>query len=322
MKVLVVGGAGYLGSVLVNRLRNAHVKVAVYDNLLYRGEYLEPIPFIYGDVRDEEKLAATLSDNYDVIIWLAAIVGDAACNLNPSQAIAINSSAVKFLVEHWRGKIIFASTASVYGQNPDEVQENAKLHPLSIYAESKAEAEKYLVDASSRALILRFGTLYGISPRMRFDLVVNVMSRDAAVKKSISVFGGSQYRPLLSVQDASRFIVAAIHHWHPGTYNLCGENAKIADVGARIAKVLSSDLDLVKTEYEDRRDYRMGMTETQEQFKPSFSDSIEAQAKAIAEHIQGGRIRDPYSSRYINAQAIRGNLWKAGEKVRKECDNV
>src|SRR5579859_3980258 len=140
-KVLVVGGAGYIGGAVTDVLFQKKIPFTVYDNLTYENHYLKPVDFIYGDVRDTSKLKKLLP-SYTHIIWLAAIVGDGASAINPSLTKAVNQDSIAWLVKHFTGRIIFTSTCSVYGVNHELVHEASPTNPLSIYAQTKLEAEK------------------------------------------------------------------------------------------------------------------------------------------------------------------------------------
>ena len=144
MKILVVGGAGYIGGCTVDALENdLNHDVTVYDNLMYERTYLKSINFIAGDIRNPE-LYNSIIHNFDVVVWLAAIVGDGACTINPNHTKEINYDCVKKLADsNYKGKIIFTSTCSVYGANNDLLDETATPNPLSLYASTKLQAEKY-----------------------------------------------------------------------------------------------------------------------------------------------------------------------------------
>lgn len=210
MKILIVGGAGYLGGAVTDLLRQTSHEIRVYDLLLYEEMYRKPVPFIYGDIRDREKLKSHL-EWADLVVWLAALVGDPACGLNESLTREINVESVRFLKENFKRRILFMSTCSVYGAAEDLLNEKAVLNPLSLYAKSKLEAETILADTN--VLIFRLGTLYGISDefsRIRFDLVVNTLAMRALCHGKISVFGGQQYRPLVHVRDVAAVIRESI----------------------------------------------------------------------------------------------------------------
>ena len=144
MNVLVVGGAGYVGGAVTDALLTTDHCIRVYDALLYEESYRKPVDFVFGDVRDQDRLLPHLKWA-DAVIWLAAIVGDGACQLNPEITIEVNQEAVGWLVHHFDGRIIFMSTCSVYGaQDNVELTEDSPTAPLSMYAASKLAAETYL----------------------------------------------------------------------------------------------------------------------------------------------------------------------------------
>lgn len=195
MNILVVGGAGYVGGGIVDNLKKNY-NVTVYDSLIYEESYRKDINFVNGDIRDTDKLLPLLA-NSDVVIWLAALVGDGACAINPELTFKINSESVKFLVENFKKRIVFLSTCSVYGAQDGLLDENSPVSPLSEYASSKVQAEEYLKDANS--IIFRLGTLFGISDefsRIRLDLVVNILVTKALTEGKLTVFGGISGDPL------------------------------------------------------------------------------------------------------------------------------
>ena len=227
--VLVTGGAGYVGGALTDRLLMTDHDVRVFDSLLYEECYRKPVPFVLGDVRDPEALQPHL-DWADVVVWLAALVGDPACSLNPELALSLNRDSIRYLIDHFDGRILFPSTCSVYGAADGMLEEGSPVKPLSIYAESKLEAEAILEGRD--AMSFRLGTLFGISDtysRIRMDLVVNVLTARAHKHGQISVFGGEQYRPLLHVSDVAEAITQNIDTDHTGVFNLHNVNMRITD---------------------------------------------------------------------------------------------
>src|SRR5271157_2606726 len=142
-KVLVVGGAGYIGGAVTDELLANRIPFTVYDSLLYEPHYLKKVDFIRGDVRDTDLLRSILS-HYTHVIWLAAIVGDGACEVNRDLTQAVNRDSVKWLAENYSGRVVFTSTCSVYGEHEGEVSEDGVTNPLSLYASTKLEAESYL----------------------------------------------------------------------------------------------------------------------------------------------------------------------------------
>lgn len=306
-RVLVTGGAGYVGSHVVNLLRD---RCIVYDALLYTNEYLKPGPFIYGDVNDYAQLKSVLKE-VDCVVWLAGIVGDAACMVNARNAIATNQEAVKFLADNFDGPIIFPSSCSVYGINDGIATETNELAPLSLYAQTKIQAEKYLLDKN--ALILRLGTLHGVSERMRFDLVVNVMTMHAHIRGKIEVFGGKQYRPLLSVKDLAEFIVSMVdQEWTPGVYNLATENLTVSEI-ARIVEqeVENVQVELVKTEFEDRRNYRVDFGKATEILGFKGRYTARHSVRELSTLVRSGRIRNFSDLKYANLAALNDLMQKS-----------
>lgn len=299
-KILVVGGAGYVGSSLVPKIRS---RCVVLDDLLYSSDYFAEVSFRRANVSRPEELREALR-NADTVIWLAAIVGDAACSVNPNQAIATNVEAVRYLAENFDGRIIFTSTCSVYGRGDRVVNEDCALNPLSLYAETKIQAEQLLL--GKKAYILRLGTLHGFSPRMRFDLAVNRMSLDAVSKKRIEVFGGHQLRPLLSLKDLTGLIVRLVDEDRPfGIYNIADENLSIRDIAICVKEfVPEAELEFVQSPHEDQRSYQVDVSKAASMldFRASFhtDDSVREITKVLRE----GRIRNPYAISYANLATL------------------
>jgi nucleoside-diphosphate-sugar epimerase len=305
--ILVVGGAGYLGSCVVdNLIERKETDFRVYDNLLYQDEYRLNVPFVHGDVTDHDKIMEQF-DKADTVIWLAALVGDGLCMLDPARARAVNQDAVEFLSRNFRGNVIFTSTCSVYGTTRESADEHHLVEPLSIYAETKLVAESFLLGLDKDAVILRLGTLHGVSNRMRFDLVVNAMTRDAYHKGKVNVFGGSQMRPLLSVKDAARTIVdlALTSKWVSGVFNLASANLEIGDIGECVGRITGAKVNVIPMESEDRRDYAVNSNEATHWFgfQPQFTvaDSV----SDVENLLLSGRLKDPFDSRYRNQEAYR-----------------
>ena len=247
-QILVVGGAGYVGGYLTDILSD--YDVTVYDNLLYEERYLKPVNFIHGDVRDEHKLKNLELNRFDAIIWLAAVVGDGACAVNQEYTKEVNVDAVKWLVDNYDGKIIYMSTCSVYGINPQLLTEASEPNPLSLYAQTKLDCETYIKERHDDWLIFRLGTLHGIGDtycRTRLDLVVNVLTYKAATDQPLSVFGGEQWRPLLHVKDVGNAILFGLEKGINGLHNLVDENYTIAQVAEKIKEVIPN----TKIAYED-----------------------------------------------------------------------
>ncbi len=302
MKVLVVGGAGYLGGAVTDILmsRKEH-EVRVYDALLYEESYRKNVDFAYGDIRDRKKLLKHLRWA-DTVIWLAALVGDGACQVNPDISAELNHVAVGWLAENFDGRIIFMSTCSVYGAQDGTLDESSPINPLSVYAVTKFAAEIHL--KNKNAIIFRLGTLFGVSDqfsRLRLDLVVNTMTVKAFTEGSLKVFGGAQYRPLLHVRDAAQAIADNIDTKHKGIYNLHKVNMKISDLAKEVQSQFDKlEVEKVEMKFEDSRNYRVSSDKAKKAFgfKPQFApaDGVSELKKLLEE----GRIRNLANPLYWN----------------------
>lgn len=301
MKVLVVGGAGYLGGAVTDILLAMKHEICVYDLLLYEESYRKKVPFIYGDVRDTRKLKASLG-RADVVVWLAALVGDPACSLNETLTCQINTDSLRYLADNYSGKIIFMSTCSVYGAAEGELNEKSQLNPLSLYARSKLETEEVL--EGSNALIFRLGTLFGISDtfsRIRFDLVVNTLVMRALMHGRISIFGGQQYRPHLHVRDAAGAICSCLESKARGIYNLASENTTILELAMRIKSFFPGlVIEASDSAFQDNRNYRVSSVKAIKElgFKPEFF--IEDGIRELKAVLEEGRIKNSFISRFSN----------------------
>lgn len=214
MKVLITGGAGYLGSVIVGKLLNAGDEVVVLDKLLFNQTSLlqytsnPNFKFIYGDVRNEP-LLEKLCKEADAIIPLAAIVGFPACAADPQLAKEINFKQIVNIVRFGKGKkILYPNTNSGYGiaEGQTECTEESPLTPISVYGQTKCDAENFL-RTSTDAITFRLATVFGVSPRMRTDLLVNDFTYKAITDKYIVVFERNFKRNFIHVEDvASAFL--------------------------------------------------------------------------------------------------------------------
>jgi len=222
MKVVVTGGAGYIGNFIVEELLQRGHQVRVLDSFLFGDEALKPLreddhlEVMTGDIRHLEDLSYAL-EGMDAVVHMAGIVGDPACSVNEQATQSVNIEATKSLVEvckyHDIERLVFASTCSVYGASSlEELNEGSYLNPQSLYAESKIDSEEIILretndrfaDAEDlTATVLRLGTIFGWSRRMRFDLAVNILTAKAVLEDDIPVYGGEQFRPFVHVNDAA-----------------------------------------------------------------------------------------------------------------------
>jgi len=300
VNILVVGGAGYVGGGIVDKLKQTH-NVTVYDSLIYEESYRKDVNFVYGDIRDQDKLLPLLKE-HDAVIWLAALVGDGACSINPELTFEINSESVKFLANNFDKRIIFLSTCSVYGAQEGLLDESSTINPLSEYASSKVQAEEYLSD--SNAIIFRLGTLFGISDefsRIRLDLVVNILVTKALTEGKLTVFGGEQWRPLLHVVDVANAIAHTIESDVTGIFNLHYKNFKIIDIAqAIIEKVPSASIETTPIKFQDARNYQVSSEKLYKESGFKAYTNLSKGIEEIYDLISNNRIKNVHHNRYSN----------------------
>ena len=220
--VLLIGGEGYIGNIVAQNLMSNGSIVTSYDNLIYNNNQcvlnkiqLDNYNFIYGDIQDKKRLESVI-ENSDAVVLLAGLVGDPITKKYPEESALINDQGVKNVIDlcakYNVENFIFVSTCSNYGliENNELADENYKLNPLSLYAKSKVNAEKYILSLKGKTgmhpTILRFATAFGLSPRMRFDLTVSEFTRDLAIGKELLVYDAHTWRPYCHVLDFARLI--------------------------------------------------------------------------------------------------------------------
>ena len=305
MNILITGGAGYLGRILSEGLLDIGHEVIIFDNLLYGQEPQQNVHFYKSSIENLSSLIDA-SRECDAVIALAAIVGDGACNVDIKRTFNTNikgSENTLLACEINKiPKMIFASTCSVYGCGSKKLTEDSPTNPLSIYAHSRLDSENKLLDMNKDIdlTILRFGTLYGLSPRMRFDLVVNTMTGSAMMDNKIFLNGGNQWRPFTHVKDASAAIIKALTSKNlPPILNVVSENMKIK----KVADIVKSKVPDAQTENTknliggDGRDYNVsGKLFEKYGFKPKYkvSDGVDEIIKSIDEF--GHWTEDKYSN--------------------------
>lgn len=307
--VLVIGGAGYVGGITVDLLKQNYDSVTVFDNLLYEKNYLKDCSFIFGDVRDLNKLLK-IHKKFEIIIWLAAIVGDGACSQNPELTKSVNVDSIKNFLEKTKRRIIYLSTCSVYGAQNSILDEQSKTKPLSLYASTKLEAEKCVLKYGG--LVFRLGTLFGLGDhysRIRLDLVVNFLTLKAFRDSYITVFSGKQWRPLLAVGDAGHYLMEAVHNEYIGIYNLKHENIKISDMARRLKPFFPHlVIDYTDIQFEDLRNYRVSSKKVERDFLFKPKTTIEEEIKKLIELFKDGRIKNVNENCYYNTHFVKSLL--------------
>jgi nucleoside-diphosphate-sugar epimerase len=322
MKILITGGAGYVGSTLAPLLLAAGHQVRVLDHLSHGGESLLPVwshpgfEFVRGDIRDRTTVRAAVSGR-DAVVHLAAVVGDPACARQPNLARATNLDASLALIGESQDagvqRFIFASTCSNYGKMKDTkqyVDEESELSPVSLYAETKVAVETALLRSGYShgwcPTPLRFSTIYGVSPRMRFDLTVNEFTMEMLHKKHLKVFGEQFWRPYVHVWDAARAIQLVLSY-------------PAADVGGRVFNVGATDQNFQKQQLvelirpyapdatvefvhktEDPRDYRVSFARITNQLGYKTTRTVPQGIGEVARLVRDGVVENFANGKYRN----------------------
>lgn len=321
MKVLVTGGAGYVGSTLVPELLAAGHSVRVLDSLLHGGQSLLPVwthprfEFVRGDVRDEPIVRQAVV-GMEAVVHLAAIVGDPACAREPDTARDVNQVASLALLHAARragvGRFLFASTCSNYGKMAESdgyVDESSDLRPVSLYAETKVAVERAMLEDGidvTAMTPLRFATVFGVSPRMRFDLTVNEFTMEMVLREKLVVFGEQFWRPYVHVRDAARAIAAVLQApeqqvrgqvFNVGSTKENYQKQQIVDHIRPIAP--NAVVEFVKRT-EDPRDYRVSFTRINKTLGFEVSRTLDDGIREVARLVRDGVVGDASHPSYRN----------------------
>lgn len=313
-KVLITGGAGYLGTVLVRRLLKAGYLIRVLDNLAHGVDAvrsLKGVEFIKGDIRDLDLLEFSMK-GAGAIVHLAALVGDRACQDRPNEAQEINFYATLRLVDLAANRVerfIYPSTCSIYGRSTEsEVNENSCPNPISLYAKTKVASEdllKYACDHFTPC-VLRLATLYGISPRMRFDLLINEFTLQAFQNKEIWIYAGERWRPFLHVEDAARAIQLCLEaptsKINGRIFNVGagGENYNIPDLKGIFEAVIPEARVCFTHRFKDVRSYKVSFKRVEKELNFTNKLVVKKGIKEIYRALTQGNFRDHQSQKYYN----------------------
>lgn len=323
--ILVTGGAGYIGSVLTKNLVERGYKVKVLDSLIYGMNGIahlieeKSIDLINGDIRDQ-KIVEKSIDGVDCVVHLAGIVGEPLCSKIPEAAKQINQLATANLVSSCKNRVsrfIFSSTCSNYGSTNDIVNEETPLQTLSLYSETKVKSESTILSTKTlnfEPCILRFATAFGLSPRMRFDLLLQEFIRDASVNNKITIFGPEFWRPLVHVQDISNACVLAIEEEKD---LISGQIYNVGDNSQNFTKIALANMikmHMPKVEIEiqgtkkDPRNYRVSFDKIKTHLGFNITKTVDDGIVEILNEIKCGQL-DPRESEF-------SNISKLTEKVK------
>ena len=320
-KVLVTGGAGYIGCVMVRQLLDKGYSVRVIDSLKWGGESLfdlitnNDFELQKGDIRNIEDVRKALI-NVNYVIHLAAIVGDPACSKFSDEAKETNWDGSVNLFEECEKsgieRFVFASTCSNYGKMKDSdsyVKEDSELNPVSLYAELKVKFEDYLLNKKNSSNIcstaLRFSTVYGFSPRMRFDLTVNEFTRNMVLENFQEIWGEQFWRPYAHVDDLCRASILVLESEKSKVKSQVfgvgdtKENYQKGMIIREINKLVDGDIKYVAKD-EDPRDYRVDFSKIKNELGFSISKTVPDGIKEIKKIVESGIITDCYSSKFKN----------------------
>jgi nucleoside-diphosphate-sugar epimerase len=318
---LVTGGTGYVGALAVSELQASGRRVRVLDVLLHGQEDLaaaqeaKGVEVIRGDIRDPVARGAALQ-GVDEVVHLAAIVGDPACGRDPEFSNAVNIEGTQALVADAKAagvkRLVFASTCSNYGRMSDPtvpITEDGVLAPVSLYAEQKVAMEKMLLNGASADIAvtcLRFATVYGVGPRMRFDLTVNEFARDLWADKDLEVFGEQFWRPYVHVRDAARAVRTAleapVETVRGQVFNVgrSGENYRKLD----LVEVIQGQVNRGRVSYvkrtEDPRDYKVSFDKVREVLGFETTMTVPDGVAEVIAALDANSFEDPYDGRYRN----------------------
>tara|TARA_B100000686_G_C16787534_1_gene976253 strand:+ start:1277 stop:2593 length:1317 start_codon:yes stop_codon:yes gene_type:complete len=334
--VLIIGGAGYIGSSLISQLLDKGYKVKVLDILLFGQDPItnyvghKDLEIIKGDFRKVDDLVVAISGCY-AVVHLGGIVGDPACSVDEALTKEINLTATKMIGQIAKSagvrKFIFASSCSVYGAQNSILDELSETKPLSLYANTKIASEKVLEklsDESFSPIFLRFGTVFGFSGRTRFDLVVNLLTANAFFHKKMTVFGKDQIRPFVHVNDVASSILCVLEADDIRADNYIfnigsnGLNVTLFELAKMIKHNIPDAEIIVEDGGDDARNYHVSFDKAEKVLDFKASWSLDEGIKQVIEKLENGEISDYQSAMHSNVK----HLNEQGLKVLNEKESV
>jgi nucleoside-diphosphate-sugar epimerase len=319
--VLVIGGAGYIGSVLTRQLINAGYRVRVLDELMFGDASIDSLrgapefELLRADFRCVEAVVEA-TQGMDAVIHLGAIVGDPACKLDSKMSLETNLAATEMIKNVCKGagirRLLFASTCSVYGASAYLLDEKSAPAPLSLYACTKLDSERILLEhpaADYAPTILRLGTAFGWSFRPRFDLVLNLLTAKAVREHRLTIFNQTQWRPFIHVQDIARAFITCLRAptflvayeiFNVGSDRL---NSSLGNLAMLIQEQIR-DAQIEFVENADHRDYRVNFDKISKRLAFSCSHTLEHGISEIKKALESGLVDDYRDAKYHNDRTL------------------
>lgn len=318
-RILVIGGGGYLGSVLTRQLLERGYDVSIFQRFLNQVPEVElqmkrGMKVLVGDVRISNEVEKAIR-GFDSVVHLAGLVGAGVCESDLEEALKVNCTATRNVLKACQQsnveRLIFASSCSVYGDAKEIVSESSPPNPVDLYAKTKLASEMDLLTSSSEnpaITIMRMGTVFGLSPRMRFDLFVNLLVAKACTEKKITVRGGHQWRPIVHVRDVARAYIMALEadrNLVKGQiFNVGGNSLNVTkgEVGEKI-KLLVPDAEVSYDPPDDMRDYRAEFAKIQTYLGFRAEISLKEGIDDIVQEFKQGNFSDWKAPHYTNFRA-------------------
>ena len=322
-RIVVIGGAGYVGSVLVRQLLQTGYNVTVLDSLLYGDASIRELDghprfeFVRGDTRHIDDLVPVIR-KASAVVHLAELVGDPLCDRDPQMTFEINcaaTSAVARMCGYLQvNRFVYLSSCSVYGgsSDPDAVlDERSELAPVSVYARTKINSERLILsvaDGNFSPVVLRLGTVFGLSHRPRFDLVVNILTARAVREGKVHIHGGGQWRPFVHVGDVARAISlvleAPLEQMKGQVFNVVGASHRIEEVGQMIATAVPGTRIVSEKDSGDRRNYRVSGEKALKKLGLSTPVTGQEGISEMVSALRSGAVGDHRAREYTNARAF------------------
>ena len=322
-KILIIGGAGYVGSMLTEHLLKKKFHVSVLDKFIYQSkkDFVDifknkNLSIFKGDTRHLNTIF-NLVKTHDIIIHLGEMVGDPLCEKNPDLTFETNYLASIGIANICKilevSKFIYVSSCSVYGESHSDklLNESSNINPVSAYAKLKIMCEDAIqknIGNFCNTTIIRLGTVFGNSHRKRYDLVINLFAGLAATDKPIKIFGGNQWRPFIHVKDVCNFInkiiVSKNKKKNGQVFNLVGENTTIVKVGDYIKKKYGTKI-IINNKVSDFRNYKVSSKKAMKNFNFKAKYSIKYGINEIINEIKKKKINNIFKKKYINLSNLK-----------------